>query len=463
MKQKALSVFTLTMINVATIGSLKNWPTNAEFGFSSVFFFLLATIIFFIPTALVSAELATGWPQMGGIYVWVKEAFGHRMGFLAAWLLWFQNVVWYPTALSFIAGTIAYLIDPALIHNPLYAFCFVVGLFWLSTLVNLRGMHISGWISSLGMILGTFLPGLFIIALGTLWITSGRPSEISFTLESFIPRMNNLNELVLFSGVLIGLAGIEMSAVHAADVANPRKSYPRAILYSLLIILALSIPGILAIATVVPQKEISLVAGSIQALQIFLKAYNLQSLMPLLSLLIAIGTTASVSTWIAGPTRGLLAAAKQGDLPPLFHRVNKKNMPISLLIAQAIIVSLLSLAFILMPSLNAAYWLLMAIVAELYLLMYLLLFAAALKLRYKHPHTPRAYKVPGGKTGLWIICTIGFLSTLGTIFVGLFPPTQLPIENEILYFVLITGGVALFTIAPSLILLFQKPTWKALR
>ena len=80
------------MINVATILSIRNWPVSAEYGLSSVVFLLLALLFFFIPAALVSAELATGWPQAGGVFVWVKEALGPRLGFLAIWLLWIENV-----------------------------------------------------------------------------------------------------------------------------------------------------------------------------------------------------------------------------------------------------------------------------------------------------------------------------------------------------------------------------------
>lgn len=456
---RTLSIFMLTMINVATIGSVKNWALTAEYGFSSVFFFLLATLIFFIPTALVSAELATGWPKIGGVVVWVKEAFGHRTGFLAAWLLWVQNIVWYPTALAFIAATIAYIFNPDLALNNLYTFFTIVSIFWATTLANLRGMRTSGWISSLGMIFGTFLPGIFIIILGCIWFFKGMPLQIDFSLKSFIPDMSSVSQLVLFSGVLISLAGIEMSAVHARDVKNPSKSYPKAILYSVLIILGLSIPGVLAIALVVPQAKISLLAGSLQAVSVFLKAYNLDSFMPLLAFLITIGTIASVSTWVAGPTKGLLAAAQSGDLPPLFRKMNKNAMPAPLLILQAVVVSFISLIFILFPTLNEAYWVLMALVSELYLMMYLLLFAAAIKLRYKHPKVERLYKVPGKNTGMWVIAGIGILACTATMVVGILPPHHIPFKSPSTYIWLMVAGIALFSLAPSIILLFQKPNW----
>lgn len=458
--KRVLSVFMLTMINVATIGSVKNWPVTAEYGLASVFYFLLATLIFFLPTSLVAAELATGWPKTGGVFVWVKEAFGHRTGFLAAWLLWMQNIVWYPTALSFIAATIAYIFNPALATNSWYTFITILIVFWAITLVNFRGMRTSGWISSMGMILGTFLPGLVIIFLGLLWFFSDRPSEIAFTSGNLIPDMSRLGQIVLFSGVLISLAGMEMSAVHARDVEHPKRDYPRAILFSALIILGLSIPGVLAIAIVVPQSEISLLAGSLQAIAVFLEQYQLKTLIPLMALLITVGTIASVSTWTVGPTKGLLGAAQVGDLPPLFRKVNKQSMPVPLLIMQAIVVSFLSTLFVFFPTLNEAYWLLVALVTELYLLMYLLMFAAAIKLRYKHPKVERPYKIPGGKWGMWIIAGVGFLSSLATMFIGILPPEQITTMNPKTYIIIMVTGMVFFSFGPSMILLFQKKAWK---
>lgn len=457
--QKPLTVFLLTMINVATIGSIKNWPVTAEYGFSSIFYMVLASLVFFIPSALVAAELSSTFPKLGGVFSWVKEAFGQRFGFLAAWLLWFQNIVWYPTILSFIAATFAYIFDPTLMNNQIYTFCFILILFWGVTLLNMKGMRVSGWISSLGMIFGTLIPGLFIIILGLIWILTDRPAQIDLSVKSLIPDMSAPSNLVLFTGVMLSLAGIEMSAVHARDVKNPKKDYPRAIFFSTLIILALSIPGILSIAVVVPKKEISLVAGPMQAITVFLNEYHLAFLVPIMGCLIAIGALASMSTWIAGPTKGLLAAAREGELPPRFRKINRHQMPITLLIIQAIIVSCLSFMFILFPGFNQAFWMLTAILSILYLLMYLLFFSAALVLRYKKKQSERPFKVPGGNYGIWIVCVLGFLSALFAIVIGIFPPEQIPFANKTLYVCLLLGGVILFSLGPTIILFFKKPAW----
>lgn len=455
-RPKTLSIFTLTMINVATIGSVKNWAVTAEYGLSSVCYLLLASLIFFIPTALVAAELATSMPELGGIYVWVKRAFGHRFGFLASWLLWCQNIVWYPTALSFIAGGIAYILNPDWAQGKYYTVGLMLVIFWITTLSNLKGMKVSGWISSLGMILGTFIPGLFIITLGVIWYLSDRPMHISFSSDHFFPNLSHATHLALFSSVILSLAGIEMPAVHAKDVVNPKKNYPKAILYSALIILGLSIPGVLAIAMIVPQKEINLYAGSLQAIHAFLNAYRLQELTPLLALLITFGAIASVSTWIVGPTKALLAAAQAGDLPEIFRATNKKGMPKTLLIFQAIVVSLLSLLFIFAPTLNQAYLMLNVIVAELYLLMYLLMFSSAIKLRYSAPEMERPFHIPGKNYGIWLIGIIGIIACLFSIIMGFFPPDQIEINNTASYVLYLLIGVLLFTLAPWVIPRFQK-------
>ncbi len=459
MNKKTITVFTLAMINMAAIGSVKNWPTIAEYGFSSLFYYLLAAIIFFIPTALVSAELATGWPKIGGIFVWVKEAFGHRMGFLAIWLLWVENVIWYPTVLTFIAATLAYLFDPALATNKTYLLLTSLIAFWIMTFVNLKGMKISGKISSFGVIFGTFIPAAVIIGLGCLWYFSGSPLQIQFNLNSFIPDLSSPEQLVIFTGVLLSFCGLEMSAIHARDVQNPQRNYPRATLMSVILILGLSILGVLAIASVVPQKDISLTAGSMQAFVAFVGAYNLSFLIPIMAFLVVIGALASLSTWIVGPSRGLLAAAQSGDLPPYFRQLNKHGMPLRLLILQALIVTVLSFMFLLMPTVNSAYWILAVMVAQVYLVMYLIMFAAAIKLRYKKPDVFRAYKIPGGKPGMWFVAGLGMLSSFLTLIIGFFPPAQFPTGNTTFYVGFLLLGMTLFCSAPALILRFKKPSW----
>src|SRR3989338_8016317 len=112
-KKKFLNGWMIALINVAAVCNIKNFPLLSEYGLSIVLFLFLSALFFFVPIAFVSAELASAWPDRG-VYTWVKEGLGPRMGFLAIWLQWIENVIWYPTILSFIAATFAYIIDAEL-------------------------------------------------------------------------------------------------------------------------------------------------------------------------------------------------------------------------------------------------------------------------------------------------------------------------------------------------------------
>ena len=145
--KKILGVFAVTMINVIAVDSLRTLPFSAAFGLSLVFFYILAAIMFFLPIALISAELATGWPSKGGIYVWVREAFGERWGFVVIWLQWVYNIVWYPTILAFIAGTIAYLVAPNLAENKIFMLTTILTILWAATLLNFFSIKVSSIVS----------------------------------------------------------------------------------------------------------------------------------------------------------------------------------------------------------------------------------------------------------------------------------------------------------------------------
>ena len=145
---------------------------------------------------------------------------GPRSGFVAIWLQWIENVFWYPTILSFIGATIAFIINPELANNKYYILAVILIVFWGCTFINLFGMKSSGLISSIGAIIGTLVPGALIILLGIIWLVTGKQSQISFSARNLFPDMSSIRNLVLMTGILLGLGGMEMSAVHAREVKN---------------------------------------------------------------------------------------------------------------------------------------------------------------------------------------------------------------------------------------------------
>ena len=262
---RILGAGSIALISLAAVLTLRGMPSVAEYGWSSIAFYLLGSLFFFIPLALVAAELATGWPRAGGLYAWVKQAFGDRSGFLAVWFEWIENIVWFPTVLSFVAATLAYVIDPSLANNKAYLVIAMLTIFWALTLANFFGMKWTARLNNPGVIAGTLLPALVLIVLGVYWLVAGRHIAIPFHTSKLVPNMGSLNNVVFFAGVLLGFAGIEMAGFHAKETRNPGRDYPRAIFLAAALIVGISILATLAIAFVVPQAKLSLVSGLLQA------------------------------------------------------------------------------------------------------------------------------------------------------------------------------------------------------
>ncbi len=448
-KKHGLTVFSLVMINVIAVDNLRTLPISAKLGLPLVSYYLLAALSYFIPVALVAAELATAYPKTGGIYIWVREAFGRHSAFVTIWLQWIYNVVWYPTILIFIAETLTYLFDPALATNKIYLTTTVISLFWLFTILNCFGMKLSSLISIIGASIGTLVPMIGVTFLGVIWLIQGNP--ISLDTSTWLPDFSSVTHLPIFSAVLFGLIGVEMSAIHAEDVKNPQRDYPKAILYSAILIFSTLVFGSLAITMVVPNKSLNVVSGFIDAYTIFFQAYHLSWMIPIIVILIIVGGLSGMSAWIIGPSRGLLISAQDGCLPLHFTRINQHGAPTFILIVQALIVTLLSCVLLLFDNVSSAYWMLTELSAQLALLVYVFMFAASIKLRYSKKHQAGAYKIPGGKIGIWLVAGTGLLCCFITIFIGFVPPEQIIMSNVTLFQSFLIGGFSIFILIPWLV------------
>ena len=453
-----LGVTTLALMTVAALFSLSGLTENAEFGFSSIFFYALTALLFFIPAALTAAFLATRFPS-GGINVWVSKAFGKKWGLLAIWLQWIQSVTLYITILSFAAAPLAFAIDPALASNGLFLLAAILVIYWGVTLVNFRGMSLSTKVSSYGVVLGTLLPGAFLILLSLLWILEGNPIQIEISLDAILPEFHGINSLVLAIGGILLYAGIEMSAAHITRLRNPTVEYPRAIFLAAVIAFVVFVLGSLAIASVVPKQNISLVAGVMEAFTALLNNYSAGWLLPIVMLFIVGGTVAQINTWIAGPSRGLLKVAREGSLPPMFSRVNKQDMPTSIFLLQAVIVTILGIVFVMMPDVSTSFWIITVLTAQLYLIMYILMFAAAITHSKSVKEKPGMFSMPGGKFGVWIIAGIGLIASILAIGLGFFPPAQEQTGGILFYEGFLVLGILILGSAPLIMYHFRKPSW----
>ncbi len=452
-----ISVLALILLITGAIDSVRNLPTTALFGSSLIFFFIFSAIIFLIPVALVSAELSSTWPEEeGGVYSWVRHAFGDNVAFFTIWLQWINTMVWYPTMLSFIAGTLAYLINPALAQNKFYLIAIILGVFWSLTFVGLKGLRTSAAFAGFCAIFGMIVPMGFIIFLAITWLVKGNPVAIDLSFASMIPHWSDSQSWVSLTAMMTSFLGMELAAVHVRNVRDPQRNYPRAMFFSVILILITMILGSLAIAIVMPKEKISLVQGVMQAFNNFFEVYHLTGLMPVLVILLLLGSLGSMVNWIISPAKGLLLAADNGFLPHWLYRLNQHGVASRILILQAVLVTALCSVFLLFPSVNAIYWLFTALSTELYIMMYVLMFLAAICVKRKFKHLHRPFSIPGKRFGYYLTCAAGLAGCTITLVIGFIPPAESLDMGSANHFRLIFGSGIALMLTPACLLYLRK-------
>lgn len=433
------------MMAVVAIDSLKNIPSNAQYGTSLIAYYLIAVVLFFIPSALITAELATSIPQPGGSYRWVCQAFGKSHAFITAWMQWLVMLIWSPTILSFIVATILYFINPSLADNR-YIMCgSVILLFWLGLLCVSRGIHISSRVTTISAIVGVILPMFCMSLLGIAWLLAGHKTHITWTMASESNHFFSMEHFRLFIPVLYSLMGIEMIAIHVEHVDNPKRNYPLTILIASFIIFISVISASLAIAVVMPQKDISLTLGIVESFDHFLKAFHLGSWLILMVIALVIGSFGIFYSWLLSISHYLLNASEDGSLPSFMKHKNKLGMPTYQMILQGLIASLVSAVFILMPSVNHAFWLLGVSCAQFGLMYYLYLFCAAIYLRFKKPDMLRPFKVGKGNALLIFLCVMAMMTIIIAMGFSFIPPEDMDkayiVTYEISIIAIMVGGL----------------------
>nr|WP_321349550.1 amino acid permease [uncultured Methanoregula sp.] len=456
--KKVLGLFALAMINVAAVLSIRNFPSMAIYGWQCIGWYIIGAVLFLIPISLAGAELATGWPQGGGVYAWVKQAFGEKGGFTALFCEWSNNLVWFPTVLSFIASTLAFALTPALANSSWYMFTVMMIAFWGTTIIAFFGEEVSTKFGNVGVIIGSIIPSILIILLGLWWIGSGQTLVIPhFTLGAIVPDIN-ASTLPFFATIILLFAGMEMAGFHALETKNPQKDFPKAMALSAVIIVVCTVLATLAIAVVIPADQLNLASGVMQAIQYFFTAAGIPWLVAPMAVLITLGGVVSLAAWLIGPAKGLGIVAEEGNMPPLFDNTNKYGAPVAVLIIQALIGSAISLLYVFLPSVNQAYWILSAMTVELLCIVYILVFASVIKLRYSQPDTPRPFRIPGGLPGVWLVGGLGLFGTVFAFFVGLMPPSYFT-TGWITYVGAVLLGTFLLAVPPLVFLKLKKPGW----
>lgn len=458
--KKELSVFSLIAINITAILSLSSVAYMATIGLQSIFFFALAAMSFFIPSALICAELSSmPTNDNGGVFTWVNRAFGKNIGVIAIWMEWFNNVIAFPANTVAIIATFQYTGLININNNPQLLFVIMMIVMWGITFLNFLSITKIVILNIIGAVFGMVLPLFMIISCGIFWF---------FNETSYI-QYNNYHDIIpyfsfatfaLFVKVLTSYSGIQVVSFHTQNIKNPEKNIPISMLVTVSIIFILTSFATISIAAIIPRDHLSVLSGLVQAINFVLIKLHLPFLGPVISLCICFGMLSALSTWMLGPARAMQVVASKGLIPSVFSKLNHHGMPISVLLVQVIIMSILAILFIIMPSFQAAFALLIALTSQFTVLMFIMVFLSAIKLRYSEPNEQRKFKVCfKNKNSNWLIilvALVGIISCGCGFFLGLYPPQFANIQNPINYVLLMIIADFIIIITPFIYIYWRS-------
>ncbi|MCX0364861.1 glutamate:gamma-aminobutyrate antiporter [Clostridium perfringens] len=426
--KKSLTLFGFFAMTASMVMAVYEYPTFATSKLHLVFYLLLGGFLWFIPVALCAAEMATvdGW-EKGGVFTWTGKNLGKKYGFANLFFEFFEITVGFVTMIYFILGALSYVFDwPALNSNPMIKFIGVLVIFWILALSQFGGTKYTAKIAKIGFIVGILLPAAILIILALVYIIQGNPIYIS-SKDTFVPDFTKVNTLVVFVSFILSYMGVEASATHANEMDNPKKEYPLAMLLLVIVAIVVSTLGGLAIAAVIPQDQINLSAGVVQTFAVLLGHFTANNtiLVKIIALLLAFGVIAEVSSWVVGPTRGMIIAAEEGAIPKSWAKTNEHDVPVYLVIAQGIIVSIWDavLTFGVGGS-NLSFLAAMSLTVVIYLSGYILFFVGYIK-AILGEGLNGAYQMPGGKPVKIIVAIIGLATSIFAFFISFVPPTSI--------------------------------------
>ncbi|MGL4741325.1 MAG: amino acid permease [Sarcina sp.] len=459
-KSKKLTMLGFLFLTSSILIEIYEYPTFATSGFSSIFYLIIGGILWFVPVCLCAAEMATvdGF-QEGGVFTWTSKTLGKKLGFAHIFYQFIVFTIGAVTMIYFIVGAISYITGiSAINNNPLIKFLFVIGIFWIITFVQFKGIKETALIAKIGFIAGIVIPAVVLFVLTAIYLLKGYPIHIAISAKTFIPNFSNISSLVVLVSFMLSYMGLEVSATHINDMENPKKDYPKAIIIILFLCILLSSFGALSIGIVVPQSALSLNQGVFQAYSILLSYFgHFGFIVKILAVLLCLGSIAEISSWIVGPSKGLSVAGEHGFFSKKIYKRNKNDVASNILIIQAICVTIWTAVLTFgTGSSNNSFFMAMTLTVIVYLLAYALFFIAYIKLTISNNDLSRKYQIAKSKTLRLIISIVGLIFTVVAFVISFIPPSGIKPGQVANYTHLLIIVFVIIVILPFIISAIRK-------
>jgi len=418
--KKAMGVRDMTLFTVSAILLLDTLAATAAIGVSSLFWWLFLGLIFFLPYGLICAEMGTTYPEQGGIYAWVRDAFGRRWAARVTWFYWINAAIWFPSIFVLFAVVFSQMFAPemTLFEQVMLG----VGLTWIVVFITCLTLDVGKWVPNLGALLKIIIFSVIVVG-GFNLIFSSAPLANDFSAESLIPSWQSSAQYI--GAVIYGMLGFELVSAGSEEIHDPARNVPKSILMSGLIIIAFYTFGTLAILAAIPAGDINLVEGLIDTLRVLLGNSEFgMTLATVLGIAALYTFISNGTTWSIGCSRTMAEAAIEGEMPSFLGKEHKRfGTPVGAAIGLGIIsTAVFGIYGFVAGSNEDLFWSLFACSAVLFLLPYIGLLLAFAKMRIVDSGRPRPYKVPGGILMALVLAAVCMAVLVIAIFLFIYVP-----------------------------------------
>jgi glutamate:GABA antiporter len=433
----------LILLFVVAVANLNLIPAVSSSGPVTLWLWLLALLCFFWPQGAAVTELAQKWPGEGGIYLWAKRSFGEPHGFMAGWCYWLSNVVYLPTVVLSCVGVAVYVGGPStqkLADSHLFTGVTSLLVILILLALNIRGLSLGKWINNLGA-LGTIGGAVTICALAALTL---HQQKTAIHVSDLNVNFHDWRLIAAFGTICYSLVGLDLASIMGDEIRDPKKNLPISIFFGGLIAGLIYFGTTLSMLIAMPQKEIGVLSGVLQAISVMGNHTGLIGIVAPLAFLECIAILGTASAWFSGAARLPFVAGVDRYLPPVIGRIHPRyHTPYVSLILFALLSCLLISSSFLGVSVGEAYLTMLDLSVVLQLAPSAYMFLALLK----HTHTHGA-TLNAGKLYLTMNAVAGLCATFIGLAVAFIPSRQVGsiwiFEAKLIAGCLIVFGAALF-------------------
>ncbi|MEG1497451.1 MAG: APC family permease, partial [Clostridiales bacterium] len=341
-KGKSLGIFDIflgiicLMLFIDTIG-----PT-AAMGPSSITWYLIIAAIFVLPTGLITAELGATYPDEGGMYAWVKRAYGSKWGARTTWCYWSNMAIYVSSAAIFVVQVFSQLFFPEI--SFFWQIVSTVILIWVYMFIAMQPMKNSKWVNNIGAIFKiTIILGMIICAI-IYMVKQGTPAN-DLSAKAFIPTLGA--SFIFFPALIYNVMGFEAMSTMGSQMKNPSKDVPRAIIINVFFIVGLYILATLSMLFIVPYEDMNIVEGIMNCFIYTLGTGGIGRIaVVLVGIMFLFSLISQSIVWIVASCTMSAESSLNNELPDFYGKTHKKHgTPLGSIILMGIISTVVTIIY----------------------------------------------------------------------------------------------------------------------